>query len=167
MRLPGNIRCSCGTIGRTGGRGYLPSASTALPFLTTDSVSSALMRPRAYVHVARPFRVDIERASTAPPCAAVVNLARAPREIAASHSRPDDLWLQTRGANLRDVHHGNPGGGVEHQRVPLRRKRVVMKVERRTARIAGEPHDAMSCCRVDPVAWLRAPATTAPCPPTT
>ena len=66
MRLPGNIRCNCGTIGRTGGRGYLPSASTALPFLTTDSVSSALMRPRA-CGTSRVCFVSTLRAITVPP----------------------------------------------------------------------------------------------------
>ena len=131
-------------MGRTGGRGYLPSASTALPFLTTDRVSSALMRPRACCTLRICFVSTLSGGHRTVP-GSVIDLARAPREIPASHRRPDDLRLDSSGADLRDIDHGNAGRGIEHQLVPLRRKRVVMEIQRRAAGIAGEADDSMPC----------------------
>ena len=166
MRLPGNIRCSCGTIGPHRRARVFAVGIDGLAVLDDRQRLVRVDEAARVRHVARPLRVDVEAPSRRRRGCRSKSRACAARNSRRAR-RPDDLRLETGGADLRDVDDGDPGGGVEHQLVPLRRKRVVVKVERRTACIAGEPDDAMPRCGVDPVAVAEGPATTAPCPPTT
>jgi hypothetical protein len=66
---------------------------------------------------------------------------------AQDHNVPDDRPV----AEPRQVDGGDPGPGVEDQRVPLRGVGVLVEVQAGAALIAGEPDDPMPGGRVDPV----------------
>ena len=101
-------------------------------------------------HFAGPSRVDVDGRDGPAAAAVVVDLSRAPGKISAARARGHDGEPCSVRADGRNLDDGNSVGRVEHQRVALGRKRIVVEIERRAAGVVGQPNHSMPGFGVDP-----------------
>ncbi len=150
--LPGNIRCSCGTIGRAGGRGTCLPDLPRCAFLTTVIVSFALISPRAFAHVAG--------IASCPCCRAVTvrcrfrcsrSLACAGQNISLARRALRSSCRASFVPNCSNLDDGNARRRVEHQRLAIGRKRIVVEIECRAAGVIRQSHHSMPGLSIDPV----------------
>jgi len=77
-----------------------------------------------------------------------------PGKISASRARRNDLELRSARTDFRDIDDRDPVRGVEHQRVPLGRKGIVVKIEGGTAGVVSQPNHSMPGVGIEGVAFL-------------